>query len=175
MRRRDVAVAANGLLKVGDGAHTVTSSGGWAPVANSGTGTSTTYYGFDAVTGSLTSRPDVTLKDGAIVSGNLITAGQIVRVGDKVNGSVTGAVTEHAAFTTQDITYTVTFPPVSNGPVRLEPNTQATMAPGRYGAVNVKAGSTIFLRTGSTTSTACSWNRSRRCSSTTPRARSRST
>jgi hypothetical protein len=148
VRRRDVAVAANGILKLGDGAHAVTSGGGYAPVANSGAGTSTTYYGFNAITGSLTSRPDVTLKDGAIVSGDLVTAGQIVRVGMNVNGSVTGSVTEHTDFATQDITYTVTFPPVSNGPVRLEPNTQATLAPGRYGAVNVKAGSTIFLRTG---------------------------
>jgi hypothetical protein len=148
VRRRDVAVAANGTLKIGDGAHTVTSGGGYAPVANSGTGTSTTYYGFNAVTGSLTSRPDVTLKDGATVSGDLLTAGQIVRVGANVNGSVTGSVTEHAAFATQNLTWTVTYPPVSNGPVRLEPNQQATMAPGRYGVVSVKSGSTIFLRTG---------------------------
>ena len=72
VRRRDVALAANGILKVGDDARTVTSGGGYAPVANSGTGTSTTYYGFNAFTGSLTSRPDVTLKDGAIVTGDLL-------------------------------------------------------------------------------------------------------
>jgi hypothetical protein len=151
VRRRDVAVAANGVLKLGDGARTVTSSGGYAPVANSGAGTSptsTTTYGFTALTGNLTSRPDVTLKDGAVVSGDLVTAGQILRSEPNTNGTVTGSVSEHATFTTQSLTWTVTYPPVSNGPVRLEPNQQATMAPGRYGAVSVKAGSTIFLRTG---------------------------
>jgi hypothetical protein len=149
VRRRDVALAANGVLKIGDGAHTVTTTGGAAPVANSGSGTGTnTYYGFNASSGSLTSRPDVTLKDGASVQGDLVTAGQIVRGDGGLDGTVSGSVTEHAPFATKDMTWTVTFPPVSNGPVRLEPNQQATMAPGRYGAVSVKSGSTIFLRTG---------------------------
>jgi hypothetical protein len=146
VRRRDVALAANGTLLIGNDARTVTQGGGAAPVANSGTtGTSTTTYGFDASTGSVASRPNVTLKDRAVVSGNLLTAGTLVRLTDAV---VTGSVTEHAPFATKDLTWTATFPPVSNGTVHLEPDTQATIAPGRYGMVKVKARSTLNLRTG---------------------------
>lgn len=100
----------------------------------------------DGVIASLTTGGNVTLDDRAHVNGNIIAGGTITASSSAV---VTGTETSSASnVTPMTITWSVTNPGNTQGPITLQNGAVAAPSPGVYDAVVVNAGSSLYLSSG---------------------------
>src|SRR5262245_56861217 len=128
-----VPLTALNELKINDRAKTFTASGSAGPVAS--TGNVQTNIGVDAVVGELNSVAGVWLRERAVVSGNLTTAGTLVTQ----NGtSVTGTIRQQAAMERGTMALSLQFEP-STVDVQSSELT-APLEPGRYRTITVRGG-----------------------------------
>lgn len=129
--RRAALVALN-ELKVNDRARVQTPTPAPADVAS--LGGAPTNLGVDSVVGSVTSTANVVLRDRAVVSGNLTTAGTLIR---QQSAPVLGSITERAPL--QSGTLALTLQLGAAGP-NIQSSTTPQPAPGRYGVLLVRGG-----------------------------------
>jgi MYXO-CTERM domain-containing protein len=133
-----VALAAQRTLSIGNGSH--------VNGAVSNTGTTASSLGVSTNTGTVTSVAAVALGNGAHVLGSVTSGGTVTKGSGAV---VDGTTTQHATLT-PFITksFDATFPSGACQNVDLEPGATGTAAPGRYCQIQVKAGATLKLATG---------------------------
>lgn len=137
------AVVASSSLRVADRVQASAPQTGLVAFSNTGTGA--TEIGNDAKVGSIHSQSSVVLRDRALVTGDVQSAGTI-SLGN--GAAVTGQVKPLTPITPlQSFSWTVTFP--APGPnVNLEPDRTQGLTPGSYGDVSVKSRSTLHLAAG---------------------------
>ena len=138
-----VALGAQGSLRVNDRASVVSSVGTPAMISN--IGTSETNVGTDANVGNVWTRPALTLRERAQVSGFLRTQAGIIPQNMTIAGPMFSTFVPNAPSL---VTWSVQAGTNSGGDVNLEPSTLQTLAPGRFGNVNVKSNSLLNVRTG---------------------------
>jgi hypothetical protein len=143
---KDFALLGSDFVRLNDRAKLVTPSGGFAPLAS--TGTTTTQIGNDAASGSITSIAAVLLKDRARVNGS-VTTSQTVTL--QTGATITGTRTEHATITLDSKKISVVFPGTTQGNVTIFSGQTRTLSPGAYAALNVSSGGTLNLSAGSYT------------------------
>lgn len=137
-----VAVGATNDLRVADRASMVSATG-FVTMVN--TGTVQTDVGTDTKLGNIVSQSAIVIRDRSRITGDVQSAGDVTLV----NGAtVSGTIKRNTPITPlQTFSWTVTFPtPGSN--VNLEPDTSRTIAPGSYGDISVKSRSTLRLSPG---------------------------
>lgn len=109
-------------------------------------GTQAVFTGTDCVLHSIYSRSSLTLNHRTTVQGLVKTGGTLTRLS---NVTVGGPVEERAVFDPPvQFVREVVFPPGPGTDVLLEPDQQATIAPGRYRHIRVKSRAKLFLSTG---------------------------
>jgi hypothetical protein len=137
-----IAVGSNSTLSIDDRT-VVTQPGGFAAIANMGTGA--TSVGADARVGNVWSVGPATLRDRAGVNGFIRSQGTVTV---PPTASVSGAVVQNTILTPPDtVTWTVTFP-TPGADVFLQPDTSRTLAAGSFGAVTVQPRATLNLSSG---------------------------
>jgi hypothetical protein len=137
--RRAALVAADTLV-LGDNVHVTD----WAAVVNVGTGT--TELGADSTTGPIWTRGPITLRSRATVFGDLRTSGFITK---QTDAQVYGVEVSSSNRSLPALDWKATFPSNLTTNVALEPSQSLTLAPGNYGSVMAKSGSTLRLTGGS--------------------------
>lgn len=107
-----------------------------------------TNIGVDAHVGNVVSAAPLTLRDRAVVHGN-VTTDEPVTYQNEETITVDGAIVEDATLgPPTSVTRVLEFPPAAPG-IHLEPNQPPlSIAPGSYGPVEVKQGSQINLSAG---------------------------
>ena len=113
-----------------------------AAVLNSGTGA--TAIRNDARTGAVLSRGPVTVLDRAIVSGTVVSAGNVT----VSSSATTGAVTQNAAVFLPALPSLPAFPPATGGSFTQNAGTTRNLAPGSYATVTLNGSSTVNLVAG---------------------------
>jgi hypothetical protein len=143
---RQVAVGAKGNLQVGNGAHILTTTGGFALSTNADLGTSTSsVYGVESRVGPITSTAAVSLQDRAQVAGSVVSGRAVTR---GANVSVSGSITQNAVLTpVQDVSWTVDFP-LATTDVTANGGQTRTLAPGAYRNVTAYSNGTVSLSAG---------------------------
>ncbi|HKY39917.1 MAG TPA: hypothetical protein VJN18_28470 [Polyangiaceae bacterium] len=137
------ALGAMSSLRIANRAQVITSEGGFAAIAN--TGSSETNLGVDAQTGSVASVGPIVLRKRAKVNGQATSEATISLAAGAV---VTGPrLAPHVLSPFQTLSWTQQ-PSSAARPVSLEPHRQASIEPDSYGAVRVKPRSTLGLSTG---------------------------
>jgi DNA-binding protein YbaB len=105
-----------------------------------------TNIGVTADVGQVISRAKVVVRDRGRVHGSIRTSGVLET---QNNTEITGPVLENAAVILPELLVNVAFTGTPLPAINLEPNTQATAAPGYYAGITVKSGSTLtFTATG---------------------------
>ncbi|HKY39171.1 MAG TPA: hypothetical protein VJN18_24700 [Polyangiaceae bacterium] len=138
-------IQASDSIDIGERATVRASSGGFASLANTGTGM--VLLGVEANTGTILAQGDILLRNRSFVSGDVATAGHLIM---KNGASVTGSVSEQATIDTPlgfDLS-NVTFPQSNAGPVLVAPNEVRTLVPGSYSNLTVKSGAKLTLGSG---------------------------
>jgi serine protease len=143
---RQVAVGAKGNLQVGNGAHILTSTGGFAPSTNADLGASTTsVYGIESRVGPITSTTAVSLQDRMQVSGSVVSGRTVTRGADV---TVSGAITQNAVLTpVQEVSWTVDFP-LATADVTANSGQTRALTPGAYRNVTAFSNGTVSLSAG---------------------------
>lgn len=144
-RAKDVVASASATLKLSDRSALRISAGGF-PFA-SALGNSTLELGADAVSGSLTAKGAIFLRERARVNGDLVSGGAKTAQGSQT--VVTGTVAQFANVSAKTWSRDITFPDVTQGPVSLEPNTSRTLLPGAFSDLSLKSGAKLYLGSGS--------------------------
>lgn len=138
------ALFATGSLRLSDGVQVTEPSGGFALVANAGSGP--TAFSPDDAVGSILSVGPVTLGDRNNVPG-LIKSEGTVTLGN--NDTVGGPIIAEGNVTPPGLSqYEVTFPPTLAPGLTLQPGAQGTLAPGAYQATSVQSRAELKLSTG---------------------------
>jgi len=141
----DQAAAAGRTLTLADRARVQAATGTLLSVANSGTSSGgTTELGVEARSGTILSKPPVTLRDRSRVEGNVQSGGAITRQNQTV---VTGTTTANSSPSFDPWSWTVSFPAASQS-VTVPPDSSATINPGSFENVTVFSRSVLRLRTG---------------------------
>lgn len=139
-----VALYASERLTLADRAVTVVGLPGTVPLIVSA-GTATTRVGVEARFGALRSRGPVDLRDRAVASGSVVSAGNVT-IGNGASAAQ-GIYSNKPQVLDSLSTFNVTFP-TAGAAVSLEPDQRLELSPGSYGALNVKSRSAIFLTAG---------------------------
>jgi serine protease len=140
----EVALGANGLLKIDDRAQVLTTTpGGFAPSTNAGLApTALSQYGLDSKVGRVTSTAAVSLLDRSRVTGSVVS-GRAVAQGAGV--VVTGGITQNAVLTpVQTLSWNVQFE-LGTQDVSVPVNGSRVLAPGAYRNVTAFANATLTL------------------------------
>lgn len=143
---QDVALGALSSLRVSDRAHVLTDDAEpkGANVANSGSGLA--YLGVNSRVGDLTSAGRIELRNNAIVEGDAITA---LNIHEEPGASIQGESLENQSVAPfRESTWTPEFEQGPGGDINLEPHQATTLAPGSFGALNVKSRAQITLQPG---------------------------
>jgi DNA-binding protein YbaB len=149
---------AHGNLSIGDRVKVVGStSGTFAAIANTAGG-GTTRLGTDTQVGDIWSRAPVTLADRAHVNGSVRSNLAVTPPSSPgpTGQVVTGQIVANSVIVVPALDFNVTFPGTNQGPVNLDPGqppTTKAINPGAWGAVTVKTGCTLQLKTGTYTFT----------------------
>jgi MYXO-CTERM domain-containing protein len=131
-------LAANGALLVDDRAVVSASM--------SNLGSSGTNVGADAHTASIWTASTLTLRDRAIVTGAINTT---VAISAMTTSHVSGVTNTHATLVPPAVhTLFVSYPAGDAIDINLEPSQSSAPSPGRYGALTVKFGAHVHLRSG---------------------------
>jgi hypothetical protein len=132
----DAPVSAAGALNLGDrdtiGGEVVSAHGDVA-------------LGNDGHAGSVVSGGNVTLRDRAHVTGNIVAAGSVTPGNSDV---IQGTVSSHAAVPSTTVSWTATEPSTSLGSVTLQPGGVGAPSPGVYDALTANSRSSVFLQSG---------------------------
>jgi hypothetical protein len=140
-----VALAAAGNLQLQNSDTITKITGGYAAIANAGTGLSLTQLGAADSIGPITSVPTVTVGLGSVINGNALSAGQVVVI---PTATVTGTTTANAPLTvTSTLTWTPPTPAQTASNVTVSSGT-TTLPPGTYGTLSVLPGATVSLQSG---------------------------
>lgn len=139
-------VAGTTAVYIGDRVEVKTASNGFAPISNTGTGTTpnfVTQLGTDAKTGTLWSRTKVDLRDRAHVHGAVRTNRAVTR-GNQV--IINGGIVAGPLGATTDILGPLPSVVVrGTTPLTIWPSEDINLQPGSYGAVTVHSGGTLRL------------------------------
>jgi hypothetical protein len=139
-----VALGSNGALLIDDSVKVQDLGGGFAGVANAGTGGTT--IGNDARLGSVVSQSSITVGQRSTVNGSATSGGQVTL---NLGASVTGAITRSATLTpASTVTWSAPTPGPSLGDVTLQPSATRTLPPGNYGNLTAYGRSTLTLGAG---------------------------
>jgi hypothetical protein len=144
-RASDVVASGASSLKLDDRS-ALRVTGGSFPFSSS-LGSATLEVGADAITGSLTAKGPVFLRERARVNGDLITGGAKTAQGNQT--VVTGSVSQFAPVTSKTWTRSISFPDTTLGPVSLEPNQTRVILPGAYDDLSIKSNAKLYLSSGS--------------------------
>lgn len=139
-------LAGTTAVHIGDRVQIKNATNGFAPISNTGTGTTPsfiTYLGTDAKTGTLWSRTKVELRDRVRIYGAVRTNRDVIRGNQVVidHGTVTGPLG-----VTKDILEPLpTLPVRSNTPLTIGPGEDINLQPGSHASVTVQSGGTLRL------------------------------
>jgi hypothetical protein len=132
-----------GAVRVEDRVRLSSAAGGLTRVGNRGG--DSTRVGVASRVGDIASRAGVLLRDRAVVAGDLVTGGALVR-GDGV--VITGSVLENQTVILPSLTpFLGSFPALTRD-VTVKPGPVVTLAPGAYRNVTVKCGARLRLSAG---------------------------
>jgi len=139
----DIAVSANGSLKVADRVNLQQPAVIAGQLTN--TGTAGTNIGASAIVGSVTSQGSVALRDRSQVNGFVKAGGTVTQQSGVV---VTQGIQQNADLSPiNNLLWQVTVPN-AGASVNLEPDVRRSISPGSYGAVTVKSRAHLSLVTG---------------------------
>jgi len=146
---RDQIVVVGSKIQAGlsflldDRAQMLNTSGGFAPVLSSGTGS--TRIGQDCKTGGVISRGPVTVQHRAVVNGNVLSAGTVTKDGD---ATVTGTITGNGTVSLPALPTLPTCPAATLGGFTVNAGQTMTKPPGSYTNGTVINGGTLNLQSG---------------------------
>lgn len=142
----DAAAAGSKTVRLADRSRIVLANGSsLGPVFNSGLVTGgTTELGVEARSGTIRSKPAVTLRDRARVEGDVQSGGSVTRQNQTV---VTGTVSANSSPAFDRWSWTVNFPAATQN-VSVPADGTAAIAPGSFENVTVFSRATLRLRTG---------------------------
>jgi photosystem II stability/assembly factor-like uncharacterized protein len=128
-----LVLSAGSSISLGDRSTVLDAAGNGLPVASAGTGL--VDVGADVRVGSITAAGSVSLRSRAAVLGNVVFGGTLSQQqGSTIQGTSSRSTTLTPADT---LSWTVTFPASSNGPVQVEPQQTTVIPPGRFDTVSV--------------------------------------
>jgi RHS repeat-associated protein len=144
----EVALATTGGgLDVNDSVRVVKPSGAFASISSVANPSSSGRVGVTAHVQNVWSEGNVLIASRGVVHGFAKSA-QSVTLQDSTS-SVLGGITNQANLTPlETTTWDIVFPAATGGAVMLEPNTQRTLEPGAWGALNVKQGARLRVSQG---------------------------
>jgi hypothetical protein len=138
----DITLVAGKDLSIGEGASVVDATGNPMPVINGGDGRTT--IGTRARVGKIVSFAPTVVGNGAVVTGDVVSTGDISSHGGTISGQVLANQNLGAP---GSITWPVLYPQASGGNVEVKTGT-TELAPGRFDRVRVRKPGALQLTTG---------------------------